>query len=330
MSLWKALCLINLLTSFVSSASVAAPTIEVYIRSEGCDDRGKTPNTCGIAYIKVNGKDYSRHGRGHNIVVVDGATGVILDSKVFDTYGDSSAGNNLRDYLNSIKGNKIVLVGVQDEGSRYASSAVSALKRLGAPDPVLGSMRSSFAFAGYAGTVQPAWIKQQKIQQWKPRYRGPSEITPKIPLSSRGYKCQNQTLQGQKGIIYSPRYPERYPDEQYCKWKIIVKASFQVALMITSFSLQSENNTDAVYVYDSQTRVVLGVFYGGQPPPRNGIYSSSNSLSVIFKSDKNGSFYGFQASYSAVKCSGKSLLIDSITKITVHNLKVGDLSSKTY
>ena len=109
-----------------------------------------------------------------------------------------------------------------------------------------------------------------------------------------------------------------------------MKASFQVALMITSFSLQSENNTDAVYVYDDQTGVVLGVFYGGQPPPRNGIYSSSNSLFVIFKSDKNVSFYGFQASYRAVKCSGKSLLIDSITKITVHNLKVGDLSSKTY
>ena len=94
-----------------------------------------------------------------------------------------------------------------------------------------------------------------------------------------------------------------------------MKASFQVALMFTRFSLQSENNTDAVYVYDvnNQTREVLGVFYGGQPPPRNGIYSSSNSLLVIFRSDKDGSFPGFQASYSAVKCSGKRLLIDSIT-----------------
>ena len=96
-----------------------------------------------------------------------------------------------------------------------------------------------------------------------------------------------------------------------------MKASFQVALMFTRFSLQSENNTDAVYVYDGndQTGKVLGVFYGGQPPPRNGIYSTSNSLLVIFRSDKNGSFYGFQASYSAVKCSGKSLLTDSITKL---------------
>ncbi|XP_066019015.1 uncharacterized protein [Pocillopora verrucosa] len=306
MSIWTTLGLITWLNSFFSSASIAAPVIDVYISSEGCDDRPKTPNTCGIAYIKVNGEDYSRHGRGHNVVVVDGATGVILDSKEFDTYGNIFAGNNLRDYLNNIRGNKIVLVGVQDEGSRYASSAVSALKRLGARDPVLGSMRSSFAFAGYAGTGQPAWMTQKKIQEWNARFHGPSQITLKIPLSSRGYKCQNQTLQGQKGVIYSPNYPEIYPDGQYCMWRIMVKASFQVALIFTRFSLQSENNTDAVYVHDGndQTGNVLGVFYGGQLPPRNGIYSSSNSLLVIFRSDKNGSFYGFQASYSAVKCSG--------------------------
>ena len=117
-----------------------------------------------------------------------------------------------------------------------------------------------------------------------------------------------------------------YPDGQYCMWRIVVKASFQVALMFTRFSLQSENNTDAVYVYDvnNQTREVLGVFYGGQPPPRNGIYSSSNSLLVIFRSDKDGSFSGFQASYSAVKCSGKRLLIDSITN------KYGQFQSLRY
>ena len=78
---------------------------------------------------------------------------------------------------------KIVLVAVQ-EGSRYASLAVSALKRLGARNPVLGSTWYSFAFAGYAGTGQPAWMTQQKIQQWKRIFRGPSQIILKIPLSS--------------------------------------------------------------------------------------------------------------------------------------------------
>ncbi|PFX33163.1 Neuropilin-2 [Stylophora pistillata] len=302
MLLWKALSLITLLNSFLSAASAPAPAIDVYIKSEGYYDRGKTPNTRGIAYVKVNGEDYSRHGRGHNVVVVDGATGVVLSSKVFDTNGKSNAGNDLRDYLNSIKGNKIVLVAVQEGGWRFSSSAVRALKRLGASGSVRGSYRSSFAFAGYAGTRQSTWVTQKE----NARYLGPSEITLKIPLSSRDYKCQNQTLPGDKGVIYSPNYPERYPDGQYCMWKIMLNASYQVALMFTHFSLQSENNTDAVYVYDgtNQTGKELGVFYGGQLPPRNGIYSSSNSLLVIFRSDKNGSFYGFQASYNAVKCSG--------------------------
>ena len=85
---------------------------------------------------------------------------------------------------------KIVLVAVQDDGSAYASSAVSALKRLGAKGPVQGSIRSSFAFAGYAGTGRPAWI----IQRWKQKYLGPSEITSKIPLSS--------SMSSQESLMY--------------------------------------------------------------------------------------------------------------------------------
>ena len=51
--------------------------MDVDIRSEGCNDPQKTPNTCGIAYIRVNGKDHSRRGRGHNVVVLAEATGEI-------------------------------------------------------------------------------------------------------------------------------------------------------------------------------------------------------------------------------------------------------------
>ena len=77
--------------------------------------------------------------------------------------------------------------------------------------------------------------------------------------------------------------------------------------MFTSFILQADNNTDGVYVYDGEnsTGEVLGVFYGGHPPPKEGIYSSSNQLFVIFKSDSNGSYPGFQGSYHSLNCSGK-------------------------
>lgn len=57
------------------SRFLAAGYLDIYVRSEGCNDPGKTPNTCGIAYIKVNGRDHSLHRRGHNVVVVDATTG---------------------------------------------------------------------------------------------------------------------------------------------------------------------------------------------------------------------------------------------------------------
>ncbi len=52
--------------------------LDIHIRSEGCNDTGLTPGTCGIAYISVNGIDHSLHGRGHNVVTVDAKTGKIV------------------------------------------------------------------------------------------------------------------------------------------------------------------------------------------------------------------------------------------------------------
>ena len=81
----------------------------------------------------------------------------------------------------------------------------------------------------------------------------------------------------------------------------------QIHLTFTFFNLQSENNTDALYVYDGENAdgKTLGVFYGGRAPPKEGIYSSSNNMLVIFKSDKNKSYTGFSASYSAVNLGGE-------------------------
>ena len=76
--------------------------------------------------------------------------------------------------------------------------------------------------------------------------------------------------------------------------------------MFSSFRLQMKSNTDALYVYDgeNETGEVLGVFYGGHPPPKEGIYSSSNRMFVIFNSDKTDSYTGFSVSYYSVKKTG--------------------------
>lgn len=58
--------------------------LDIHVRSEGCEDPGKAPGTCGIAYIKVNGVDHSPHRRGHNVVIVDAKTGTISNQLFSD------------------------------------------------------------------------------------------------------------------------------------------------------------------------------------------------------------------------------------------------------
>ncbi|KAL9978633.1 hypothetical protein ACROYT_G016170 [Oculina patagonica] len=336
--------------SAIQARSILVSFLDIHIRSEACDDPGKASGTCGIAYIRVNGKDHSPHGRGHNVVIVDAKTGcsqslyvceklkatnvnpyiinwiisflgnrkqrvvvdgkitdyvdinrgvpqgtvlgpllfslmvndiklvdsnngiskyadditisvpvrrnsdtalaevknleswaannrmslnlsktwemllhsrttqpapppvlgierkewlkllgitfhedpcAVLGSKSFDTYGISSAGVALRDYLNAINGDKIVLVAIQDAGSKYVSPAINALKRLGAMDPILKDFRVSFALVGYAHPSKPSWI----VQEQQKRYEGPSEIFLRIPLK--------QSSQPRKKIVTS-------------------------------------------------------------------------------------------------------------------------------
>ena len=71
---------------------------------------------------------------------------------------------------------KIVLVAIQDEGSKYVSSAVDALKRLGATAPILTDFRGSFALVGYAGEPKPSWITQEQQNSAK----GPSVVSVQI------------------------------------------------------------------------------------------------------------------------------------------------------
>ena len=78
---------------------------------------------------------------------------------------------------------KIILVAVQDSGSSHVGVALNALKRVGAADPILVDFRGSFALIGTADTNKPAWIAQDQ----HPRYKGPSVISRRIPLTLGNY-----------------------------------------------------------------------------------------------------------------------------------------------
>ena len=75
---------------------------------------------------------------------------------------------------------KIVLVAIQDSANTYGSVAISALKRLGAREPIILEYRSSFALAGFAGTELPSWVSQAQNK----RYKGPSVLRVTIERSN--------------------------------------------------------------------------------------------------------------------------------------------------
>ena len=127
----------------------------------------------------------------------------------------------------------------------------------------------------------------------------------------------NKTFNSNNGTLQSPFHPEKYPSGQYCSWRITVHYSQRVHLKFTTFQLQNEEDTDEVYVYDGENERdnLLGVFYGDHHPPEEGIFSTWNSLFLIFKSDDKDSYTGFSAFYRVVNKKCKCLSICTVTKV---------------
>ena len=129
-------------------------------------------------------------------------------------------------------------------------------------------------------------------------------------------ECGTSLLTWERGILHSPNFPRHYPNGQLCSWNIIVKSTQRIHLIFTHFDLQEDKDTDSVIVYDGidETGKILGVFYGGKLPSEEGIVSSSNTLFVIFQTDKSGSGTGFRATYSAVRIVGKCQVLAMLVR----------------
>lgn len=73
---------------------------------------------------------------------------------------------------------KIVVIAVQDDGSRYISAAIEEIKRLGGYR-ITSTFRGSYALVGYSGKGRPLWVTQRQAR----RYRGPSTVSSLIKLN---------------------------------------------------------------------------------------------------------------------------------------------------
>ncbi|XP_053363133.1 mannan-binding lectin serine protease 1 isoform X1 [Clarias gariepinus] len=110
------------------------------------------------------------------------------------------------------------------------------------------------------------------------------------------------------GTMYSPGFPEPYPEDSEIQWNISLPVGYQIRLYFMHFDIEPSYLCEYDYVKVYSGSEELAVFCGRENtdtervPAGDVILSPGNILSVAFRSDfSNEEHYsGFEAHYSAV------------------------------
>ncbi|XP_035689940.1 neuropilin-1-like isoform X4 [Branchiostoma floridae] len=99
------------------------------------------------------------------------------------------------------------------------------------------------------------------------------------------------------GTVTSPNYPSNYPNSAICLWTITVPEGSLVLLTFHSF--ETDEDYDFLYIYDggSDSALLLNSFTGATIP--DPLTSITNQMLLLFTSDGDDTYPGFQASYTA-------------------------------
>ncbi|XP_074549445.1 cubilin [Halichoeres trimaculatus] len=118
-----------------------------------------------------------------------------------------------------------------------------------------------------------------------------------------------ETFTSSTGSFFSPNYPNHYPTNRDCVFKIVVQVNMQIMLNFTNFQLEGSYPScsfDFVEIRDGgyETSPLIGKFCGNQKPPV--LVSHSNRLWVRFRSDSSITNPGFHAHWDGTQtgCGG--------------------------
>ncbi|NXS94145.1 DMBT1 protein, partial [Jacana jacana] len=117
------------------------------------------------------------------------------------------------------------------------------------------------------------------------------------------------SISNSSGLLQSPFYPGRYPNNADCLWEIQVESNFRVMLTFRDIAMPgSRCQYDYVEVYDGppHSSSLLGRLCSGSFPTYT---SSSNLMSVRFHSDSRYTSRGFQAHYSSIPSDHNTTLL---------------------
>ena len=122
--------------------------------------------------------------------------------------------------------------------------------------------------------------------------------------------CPNlTTLNDTSGVITSPFYPRRYPNNQRCSWQITASKGKRIVLVIEFMYIEGCRACSCDYLEIESGLSSDGVSAGrkcGYMSERLAYYSFRESLKVLFVSNGNTRWYrGFRATYTQVNHTGK-------------------------
>ena len=102
------------------------------------------------------------------------------------------------------------------------------------------------------------------------------------------------------GRFWSPSYPQNYPNNENCNWRITVPDGYFVEVEFSHFNTQKGFDYLRIYDGPSASSRLLVDLNGDLSTPRIFI-STGFSLWFNFLTDKSASRRGFEATFTAVK-----------------------------
>ncbi|RXM36239.1 Ovochymase-2 [Acipenser ruthenus] len=152
--------------------------------------------------------------------------------------------------------------------------------------------------------------------------------------------CGDVLLMGPSGSeIRSPRYPENYPKNTSCSWRIVAPLNFIIRIDFKTFSTESSSVscTDNLDIYEGAgaPKELLAHFFGRDLPPS--VKSSGPELTIVFRATCEQTSKGFLLGYSFMEMKPTSgvqmdenLLSASCPVLVLIQELPGELKSPNY
>nr|AID23683.1 tolloid [Hofstenia miamia] len=97
-----------------------------------------------------------------------------------------------------------------------------------------------------------------------------------------------------KGEIMSPKYPDLYPLNKHCVWKISAPEAYQITINILDIELEGKDACKYDYLQINSSDNEQLALYCGTTLPSKSITSENNIIKIIFHSDSSVPKHGFK------------------------------------